>query len=149
MRTMLDEARAWFLEELTYAEELFVRVMEGERTPGRVRNADGSFRDVLRVQPRLGGLRLLVRFSRPIAWQVVDEGFTTVHEGEEQDGGDIFRIMTVSRYHNYVKESHGWCANIVGHGVHYRLLLADEVIDVIAHEKPSVEPSGEATRSSL
>ena len=83
---------------------------------------------------------MIVRFPRTVAWQVVDESYTSWDDYEERDDKSTIQIVTRSRYLDYVYENHGWFRETIGPAKLYRVLTANEVIDVVACEPPTIEP---------
>lgn len=79
-----------------------------------------------------------VRFSRPIAWQMVDESFTSGDDYEVREDNFAIQVLTKSRYLDYVRENHGWFEEMCGPGKQYRIWTENEVIDVVACEPPTV-----------
>ena len=142
VRTVLDDSETWFLERLIYTDEIAVVVVEGFRgdTPEDIQVGEHVIRDANPVEPRVDSRRLVVRFSRPIACQVVDESYTSWEQDEVRDDDCFLQVLSSSPYLDYVTKHHGWYTDMVGPGKHYRLWTEDEVIDVIAHDEPVVEP---------
>jgi hypothetical protein len=141
VRTLLDEFGGCFLHAALYADgELRVIVAEGFRAPEpEAVTLAGHVVKGLHALESSDASRLVdVRFSRPIAWQVVDESFTHWDEYEERDDKSKLQILTRSMYLDYVRASHGWFEDIRGEGKHYRVWTEGEVVDVIACEPPSV-----------
>ena len=73
-----------------------------------------------------------------MAWQCVDESYTMRNEDEERDDTSRLQVLTKSPYLDYVMANHGWHREVVGPSAHYRLWTADEVLDVVALETPTV-----------
>jgi hypothetical protein len=92
------------------------------------------------IEVRDDSRRMVVRFPRTVAWQVVDESFTSWDDSEERDDKCKIQVITRSKYLDYVHENHGWFREFVGPAKLYRVLTANEVIDVVAYEPPTVEP---------
>ena len=90
------------------------------------------------VEPSDASRRFQVEFGRPVAWQCVDESYTTWSEDEERDDTCYLQVLTKSPYLNYVMANHGWHRETVGPSTHYRLRTADEVLDVVSLEEPTV-----------
>lgn len=141
MRTILDEASSWFLETLYYADELAVIVVEAIRSeePKDLRIGEAVIKDTYALEPTGSSRKLVVRFPRAIAWQVVDESYTAFDESESRDDESRIQILSTSAYLDYVETHHGWFKDTVGPARHYRLLTEREVIDVVAHDEPTVE----------
>lgn len=143
MKTLLDDFHTWFLHAILYAEgELRIVVAEGFRAAepsdfeilGRV--YQGSY-----VIDASEASRLVeVRFSKPIAWQLVDESYTAGDDYEIIEERSAVGVLSRSRYLDYVMANHGWFKDVGrGPGKHYRVWTENEVIDVVACESPTVE----------
>ena len=46
-----------------------------------------------------------LRFTKPIAWQLVDESFTTWDEYEERDDRAMLQVLRRSKYLDYVSRT--------------------------------------------
>ena len=141
MKTLLDEFHASFLHAVIYAEgELRVIVAEGFRAaePEDITIAGHVIKGTYAIntsdKSRLGE----VRFSRPIAWQLVDESFTAGNDYEVREDTFALQVLTQSRYLDYVRANHGWFEEMRGPGKHYRVWTENEVLDVVACEPPAV-----------
>jgi hypothetical protein len=146
MRTLLDDLYTLFLHVAIYTEgELRIIVAEGFRAAepeditigGRI--IKGTYPVNTSEQSRL----VEVRFSRPIAWQLVDESFTASNEYEVHEDKLALQVLTKSRYLDYVRSNHGWFEDLAmgrGPGKHYRVWTENEVIDVVACQAPTVAP---------
>lgn len=140
MRTHLDDAKTWFLDKLVYADEIAVVVVEGFRgAPEDFQVGEHVIRDACRLEPRDDSRTLVVRFSRPVAWQVVDESYTSASDTEVRDDDCFLQVLSSSPYLDYVTGHHGWYTDIVGPAKHYRLWTENDVLDVVAHDEPVVE----------
>lgn len=144
MKTLLDEFHASFLHAAIYTEVgLRIIVAEGFRaaepediTIG-VHVIEGTYAIHTTEESRL----VEVRFSRPIAWQLVDESFTAGNDYEVREDKFALQVLTQSRYLDYVRANHGWFEAMGRRpGKHYRVWTENEVIDVVACEVPTVEP---------
>ena len=81
-----------------------------------------------------------MRFSRPIAWQLVDESFTAGNDYEVREDKFALQVLTKSRYLDYVRANHGWFQDVGrGPAKHYRVWTENEVIDVVTCEAPTVK----------
>ena len=146
MRTVLDEARMWQLHAVVYQDDLRLILAEmfvGEPDDTRT-DPNPALQKILRescpIETRDDSRMMQVRFPQSIAWQVVDESFTSWDDYEERDDKGILQILSKSRYLDYVNASHGWYSDVVGPAKHYRVWNGDEVIDVVSCEEPVVEP---------
>jgi hypothetical protein len=142
MRTLLDAAHSWLLESLSYEEELLVTVVELFRNDASESlTVGGQTIDGLHaLAPTTRSRRLTVRFVRIVAWQVVNESYTAFDKSEQRDDGRFLHMITHSAYLTYVEANHGWFTAVAGPAHHYRLWTEDEVVDVVAHQVPVVEP---------
>ncbi len=146
MKTLLDEFHTSFLHAVVYTErELRILVAEGFRAPepeditilGHV--IKGTYAIDSSAESRL----VEVRFSKPIAWQLVDESFTAGNKYEIHEDEFALQVLTQSRYLDYVRTNHGWFEDVQrGPGKHYRVWTENEVIDVVACEAPTVGWAG-------
>ena len=84
--------------------------------------------------------RVRVKFSNVLAYQITDESYAEPASGKtEEAAGRILCQHTGSEYLEYVQQN-----SLIKHLVedpvhHYRLNLADDIIDVITTAKPSVD----------
>ncbi len=140
MQTDLDKSKTWFLESLVYTDKIEVTVVEGIRgeIAEDVQVGEQVISGTYPVQPEPESRRLRVIFSRPVAWQVVDESYTSADDTEVSDDNYFLQILTKSPYLEYVDKHHGWYVDMVGPACHYRLWTEDDVIDVVAHDEPVV-----------
>ena len=142
MRTVLDEAKTWVVDEIIYGDELRVIVREVFRSeaPQDLRVSEAVTWEVYPLEVTEASRRFAIRFPHFVAWQVVDESFTTFDDCEECDGMGFLQILERSKYFDYVKANHGWFTDVVGPARHYRLWTEDEVIDVVGCQSPVIEP---------
>lgn len=146
MRTVLDEARMWQVHTIVYQDDL--RLILAEMFVGELDDTRVDPNPV--VQKILGGSRpievrddsrlIIVRFPQTVTWQVVNESFTSWDDYEERDDTSVIQIITRSRYLDYVHQNHGWFRETIGPAKLYRVLTANEVVDVVACEPPTIEP---------
>lgn len=141
MRTILDEAKTWFLHDLSYDESLKIVLIEGMigTSPEDIRIFDTVIRDTYPINTSPSSRTILIRFSQFVAWQVVNESFTTFDDYEHRDDTGFIQVIERSKYFDYVNANHGWYADVIGVGKHYRIWTENEVIDVIACEEPVIE----------
>ena len=83
--------------------------------------------------------QFVVRFPEFVAWQVVDESFTSWDDYEQRDDFGTVQALSRSKYLDYVKGSHGWFQDTVGPAQHYRVWTVVDVVDVVACKPPTVE----------
>jgi hypothetical protein len=141
LKTLLDEFSSSFLRAAVYAEgELRVIVAEGFRAaePEDIAVAGHVIKDTYAIDPSEKSRLVEVHFAKPIAWQVVDESFTTRDEYEEREDKAQLQVLGRSKYLDYVRANHGWFEEIRGQGKHYRVWTENEVVDVVACEPPTV-----------
>jgi hypothetical protein len=136
----------WQVHAIVYREDLQLILAEmfvGEPNDSRV-DPNPLVQEILRtsrpIEVRVDSRLMVVRFPRTVAWQVVDESFTSWDDYEERDDKSIIQVITRSKYLDYVHENHGWFRETFGPAKLYRVLTANEVIDVVACEPPSIEP---------
>ena len=141
MRTALDDARTWLLESLFYTNELHATVVELIRCDASesLVVCGQTIEGLHALASSAGSRRLTIRFSRIVAWQVVNESYTAFDESEQRDDDLILQTLTRSAYLNYVEANHGWFKDMAGPAMHYRLWTENEVADVVSHEPPVVE----------
>ena len=144
MKTLLDEFHASFLQAAIYTEgDLRIIVAEGFRAaePEDITIGGHVIKGTYAINTSEESSLVEVRFSRPIAWQLVDESFTAGNDYEVREDKFALQVLTQSRYLDYVRANHGWFEEMGrGPGKHYRVWTENEVIDVVACEAPTVEP---------
>lgn len=143
MKTLLDEFYTLFLHSAMYAEgDLRIVVAEGLRAaePEDVTFGGHVFKDTYAIDTSEDSRLVEVRFTDPIAWQLVDESYTAGNDYEVHEGKFALQVLNQSRYLDYVRAYHGWFEMIRGPGKHYRVWTENEVIDVVGCEPPTVEP---------
>lgn len=141
MKTLLDEFYTLFLRAAVYAErELRVTVVEGVRaaepddiTIGRL-VIEGTYALGTSEKSRFAE----VRFSEPVAWQLVDESFTTYDDYEVREDRFDLQVISRSKYLDYVRANHGWFEDVRGPAKHYRVWTEDEIVDVVSCTPPTV-----------
>ena len=136
----------WQVHAIVYREDLQLILAEmfvGEPNDSRV-DPNPLVQEILRtsrpIEVRVDSRLMVVRFPRTVAWQVVDESYTSWDDYEERDDTSKIQIITRSKYLDYVYQNHGWFRETIGPAKLYRVLTANEVIDVIACELPTIEP---------
>ena len=142
MQSILDGFDTSFLHGVHYNDgELHIIVAEGFRSP--------QSEDLLIAGHVFNGLHSLdtsersrlveVGFSRPIAWQLVDESFSAFDEYELRDDTAALQILTRSRYLDFIHAHHGWFDVTRGPAKHYRIWTENEVLDVVACAPPEIK----------
>jgi len=141
MYTILDEGHTWFLDDLSYKDELTITLIEGilRSEPENIKILNSVIRDAYPIDILPTSRQVLIRFSQFVAWQVVDESFTSFDEYEQRDDKGFIQILARSKYFDYVNTSHGWYPDIIGTGKHYRIWTCDEVIDIVSCTEPIIE----------
>jgi hypothetical protein len=144
MKTLLDDFHTWFLHAAIYAErDLRVIIAEGFRAAEAedINILGHVIKDMYAINTSAESRLVEVRFHRPIAWQLVDESYTSGDEYEVIEERSAVGVLTRSRYLDYVMANHGWFEDIGrGPAKLYRVWTENEVIDVVACEPPTVEP---------
>jgi hypothetical protein len=144
MKTLLDEFHASFLRAAIYTEgDLRIIVAEGFRAaePEDITIGGHVIKGTYPINTSEESRLVVVRFSRPIAWQLIDESYTAGNDYEVREDKFALQVLTQSRYLDYVRGNHGWFEDMGrGPGKHYRVWTENEVIDVVACEAPTVEP---------
>jgi hypothetical protein len=144
MKTLLDDFYMCFLHAAGYVDgNLHIIVAEGLRAadPEDIKIGDQVIEGTYAVEASENSRLVEVRFSRPIAWQVVDEGATTFDESEVRDDNSKLQVFTRSKYFDYFMANHEWFLDSNrGAAKHYCVLTVTEVIDVVAYEPPTVTP---------
>ncbi|WP_237228860.1 hypothetical protein [Rubinisphaera sp. JC750] len=146
MQTVLDEAWMWQLHAVLFQDDL--RLILTEMFVG---DADDTCTDpnpilqkILRetrpTETRDDSRMILVRFPQTVAWQVVDESYTSWDDYEVRDGKGALQVLSRSKYLDYVNANHGWYRDIIGAAEHYRVWTSDAVVDIVACEKPEIGP---------
>ena len=140
MQTILDEGHTWFLDSLVYEDGLTIRLVEGVKgePPKDLEVGDKVIKITYPVEPSDNSKRVTVKFGIPVAWQVVDESYTSFDKTEVRDAKGYLQVLSKSKYLDYVNASHGWYKDVAGDASHYRVWTENEVIDVVANEPPGV-----------
>jgi len=143
MNNILAQSEWWFLERLDYVGALLaVEVIEGcvsSISEDVSIDGTGMIPDARPIQITDQSRRVRVEFSNVLAYQVTDESYANPVSGKiEKVGGQILCQHTGSEYLEYVQQN-----SLIKHLVddpvhHYRLNLADDIIDIINTAKPSV-----------
>ena len=142
MRTVLDDAKTWFLHALLYQDQLRVIVAEGfvgDQTED-LRIGDHTIKDLRSLDVSDKSRLFEIRFPQFVAWQVVNESFTSFDEYELRDDTGTLQTLSRSKYFDYVKANHGWYEDVIGSAKHYRVWTENEVVDVVACEPPTIQP---------
>jgi len=143
VNNILAQSEWWFLERLDYVGALLaVDVIEG-----RVSSVSedvsidgaGTIPDARPIEVTDRSRRVRIEFPNVLVYQVIDESYAEPTSGEMGEiAGQILCQHTGSEYLEHVQQN-----SLIKHLVddpvhHYRLNLADDIIDVIITAKPSV-----------
>ena len=142
MRTVLDDAKTWFLHALLYQDHLRVIVAEGfvgDQTED-LRIGDHTIKDLRSINVSERSRLFEIRFPQFVAWQVVNESFTSFDEYELRDDTGTLQTLSRSKYFDFVKANHGWYEDVIELAKHYRVWTENEVVDVVACEPPTIQP---------
>ncbi|MEL6821481.1 MAG: hypothetical protein AAFP70_06960 [Calditrichota bacterium] len=110
MKTILDDAKTWFLHGVVYQDELYVIVIEGfvgEPTE-EITIADYTIKDLSPIEISKDSRTMAVRFPHFVAWQVVDESYSSSDEYENHEDSGKLSTLSRSKYLDYVRDNHGW-----------------------------------------
>jgi hypothetical protein len=127
---------------LVYQDELRVIVAEGfvgDQTED-LRIGDHTIKDLRSINVSDKSRLFEIRFPQFVAWQVVNESFTSFDEYELRDDTGTLQTLSRSKYFDYVKANHGWYEDVIGPAKHYRVWTENEVVDVVACEPPTIQP---------
>lgn len=140
MQTILDEGHIWFLDSLSYDDGLTIQLVEGllSDSPQDLEIAEAVIKNTYPVEVGKASRKAMVKFGIPVAWQVVNESYTSWDEAEVRDTKGHLQVLSNSAYLDYVNANHGWYKDVSGDAAHYRVLTVDEVFDVVAQEPPKV-----------
>ena len=146
MHSLLDN-KNWFLHGLEYQGTLRVVVVEartGERKEEDYQDeTNETLRKILQgsvpIEVHQDSMYARVVFERVVAWQAIDESYTSWDDYEIRDDNSSLQVLSRSRYLEHINKHHGWYKDVVGLAQHYRVLTYDEIIDVVAIEPPTVE----------
>jgi len=144
VKSILAEAEWWFLERLDYKGALLlVEVAEGivSSIPENVSIDDaGTIDDAHPIEVTDQSRHVRVEFTNVLAYQVTDESYAVPASGKTEGvDGQILCRHTSSEYLQHVRKN-----SLIKHLVddpvhHYRLGLADDIIDVITISEPRLE----------
>ena len=141
MKSILDESKFWFLDQLNYASaQLLIEVTEGivSSSPQDVSIDDlGTIKDARPIEITNQSRRVRIKFSNVLAHQVTDESYWS-SKTDEEVARTILCKHRKSAYLQSVMEN-----SIIKECVddpvrHYSLSLADDIMEVITTTEPSV-----------
>jgi hypothetical protein len=124
MKTCLDEFDATFLHAAVDVDrELRVIVAEGFRAaePEDIAIGGQVIKDTYAIDTSEKSRLVEIRFSEPIAWQLVDESFTAGDEYEVREDRFALQVLSRSKYLDDVRANHGWFEGMRGPAKHYRV----------------------------
>ena len=140
MKSILAEAKCWFLERLDYeGARLLIEVTEGivASVPQDVSIDDvGTIGGARSIEVTNQSRRVRVQFSNVLAYQVTDESYDNADPG--QVDGQILCKHTGSAYLQYVLKNTLIEDLVDDPAQHYSLNLADDIIEVITTTEPSI-----------
>lgn len=154
MKTILDDGYSWFLEKISYHENLQLELVEALLGgPENLKIDDVSLGEVNRIETSPKSRVVKVNFEDIIAWQCLDESYTAHDDYEKSDDTGYIQIITRSKYLDYVNDNHGWYPiTRNAEGKHYRVWTEDEVVDVVTLGEPEIalkHPGNLSTKRSL
>jgi hypothetical protein len=141
MKTILDEGHTWFLDYSIKAKDLKITLIEGKKGKQEVINISGKeIGQGTRVEINKDNKKVLITFKETVSYQIIDESFTSFDKYEIQENeGNYLKILSRSRYLDYINTNHGLYIHLQGPAKHYRIWTCDDVIDVIAYEEPEIK----------
>ncbi len=140
MNTILDKGYTWFLASLLYEDGLTIQLVEGVRreSPQDLKIGDFIIENTYPIETTEGSKQATVKFAIPVAWQLVDESYTSWDKTEVCDTKGFLQVLSKSQYLDFVNANHGWYKDVAGEASHYRLWTENEVIDVVSHDPPEI-----------
>lgn len=144
MKTILDNCKTLFLDELQYNENLQIIVSEGFVLDENQSIEIGETRinDVKAIERTVDSRQFKVAFdfNDLINFQVINESYTSLDKNEIRDSGGFLQVISGSEYLSFVEKNHGWYKDVINEeGKHYRLWTEDEIIDVVSIKEPKIE----------
>ena len=140
MKSILAEAKCWFLERLDYeGARLLIEMTEGivASVPQDVSIDDvGTIGGARSIEVTNQSRRVRVQFSNVLAYQVTDESYDNADPG--QVDGQILCKHTGSAYLQYILQNTLIEDLVDDPAQHYSLNLADDIIEVITTTEPSI-----------
>ena len=144
MCDLLAQTEWWFLENLHYLNGILeVQIAEGitSESSEDVQIANGlSINGVRPIQVTSCSRRVRIRFSKVLAYQLMDESYDSQNRGEiKKLGGSVLCQHTASGYTEYLRDSSLINALLDETTHHYSLNLADDILDVVTTMEPTLE----------
>ena len=143
MKTIIDQCYDISLEKVDYFNEGELKITLVElkllKEPKDVTIGEVTLENNYPVEETEDSRIFLVKFENAIFFQVLDESYVNLNKDEKRDTDGIIQIISNSKYQQYIDENFGWYKEVVGEGIHYRVLTSGEVIDVISYKAPVIE----------
>jgi hypothetical protein len=140
METILDTGNSWFLERMLFDDLLRVFIVEGIRSavPEELSIGGVDLGTAYPTDITESSRHFLVSFEDVLAYQVTNESLTTGDE-YELGGKGVLRRYGRSRYLDFIRSSS--LIDSIGPAAyeHFKLILVDEVVDVIAGTEPTLQ----------
>ena len=142
MQSLLSESNYWFLGNLNYIDALLsLEITEGivSSSNKNIKIDDlGTIEDFSPIEITDKSRRVQIKFSNVLAYQVTDESYWA---SEYQDGitKNILCVHNNSKYLQYIMKNSIIKECVDNPVKHYSLILADDIIDIIATSDPSLE----------
>ena len=142
MQSLLSESNYWFLGNLNYVDALLsLEITEGivSSSNKNIKIDDlGTIEDCNTIEITDQSRRVQIKFSNVLAYQVTDESYWA---SEYQDGitKNILCVHNNSKYLQYIMKNSIIKECVDNPVKHYSLILADDIIDIIATSDPSLE----------
>ena len=143
MGTILDTGHSWLLERLTYRDGLQIYVVEGIRSaePQKLQIASVDLGEGYSTDVNEESRHFLVVFEHVLAYQVLNESYTTRDEYEIRTNGVLSRYER-SHYLDFIRSATLIDSLRANAYTHFALTLQDDIIDVIAESEPKINNAG-------
>ena len=144
MESTLDNCYGIILDKLNYQNEgeltieLTELIVSNSKVDLNIGN-DKLIKDLNPVQSTNQSKRFKVEFEQVVFHQVVDESYCTLDNYEIRDGMNKLRVLSKSRYLDFINENYPFYDVLEKKGTHYRLVTSTEVIDIIAYDIPIIK----------
>ena len=140
MNNILNNAHTWFLQKVIYEKNLELFLIEGKKgKPEQLEVLGFNLGDASQIDIASDSSVVKITFGDYVTWQCVNESFSAFNKYEIGERDRFFQVLSRSRYLDYVNETHGWYVDVIGPAKHFRVWTENEVIEVIAFEKPLIE----------
>lgn len=139
METVLDTGHSWLLEGLVYRDALEIHVVEGIRSAEqqKLQIAGVDLGEGYSINVTEKSRHFLVVFEDVLAYQVLNESYTTADEYEIRTKGVLCRYER-SHYLDFIQSSTLIDSFRLNAYTHFALVLQDDIIDVIAELEPKI-----------